>query len=108
VNSKVQLRWAVAASKSIPEDLRERILARLKPRLTEGGDLLIISQRYRDQRRNVDDCLAKLREVVLTAATPPLRRRKTKVPRSVREERLKQKKAQAEKKRRRSRPSGDD
>jgi ribosome-associated protein len=108
VNSKVQLHWPVAASGAIPEDLRERILARLKPRLTEAGELLVVSQRYRDQRRNIDDCLAKLREMVLVAATPPRRRKKTKVPRSAREDRLKEKKAHAEKKRRRARPAGDD
>ena len=40
---------------------RQRFLQRFASRLTNEGELLISSQRYRDQGRNVEDCLEKLR-----------------------------------------------
>ena len=108
VASKVQLRWSVRQSAALSEELRGRILAKLARRLNDRGELLVVSQRYRDQGRNIDDCLAKLRDIVLAAATPPRRRKKTALPRAARESRLREKRAQSEKKRRRGRPAGDD
>ena len=61
VNSKALLRWPVIRSASLPPDVRERFLRRFASRLTTEGELLINSQRYRDQGRNADDCLEKLR-----------------------------------------------
>lgn len=75
VNSKVLLRWSPATSPSLPEPVRARLLAALASRLTREGELLVSSQRTRDQSRNLADCLAKVRELVLSAATPPKIRR---------------------------------
>ncbi|WP_435010644.1 alternative ribosome rescue aminoacyl-tRNA hydrolase ArfB [Tundrisphaera lichenicola] len=75
VNSKATLRWKPAESPSLPGPVRERLLAALSSRLTRDGELLITSQLTRDQSRNVEDCLAKLREFVLAAARPPRTRR---------------------------------
>ena len=108
VASKVQLRWSVRQSLALTDELRERILAKLARRLNDRGELLVISQRYRDQGRNIDDCLSKLREIVAAAATVPRRRKKTAVPRAARESRLREKRAKSEKKRRRGRPASDD
>jgi len=68
VNSKAMLRWPVRANLSLPAEVRQRFLARFGSRLTVDGDLLITSQRYRDQGRNVADCLEKLREMLLVVA----------------------------------------
>ncbi len=108
VNSKVQLRWSVVASRALPEDVRQRFLARYARRISERGELVLSSQRYRDQAKNIADCENKLHEIVSTVALPPKRRRKTKVPRSVREDRLRDKRVRAEKKQRRSTPRSDD
>ena len=75
VNSKALLRWKPAESPSLPAPVRERLLRALASRLTKEGELLITSQLTRDQPRNVEDCLAKLREIVLAAARPPRPRR---------------------------------
>jgi ribosome-associated protein len=75
VNSKVVLRWSPAASPSLPEPVRRRLLAAISNRLTREGELLIASQLTRDQSRNLADCLAKLRDLVLAAAEPPKIRR---------------------------------
>jgi ribosome-associated protein len=77
VASKATLRWRPAASAALTPDVRARLLAAVAARLTIDGELLITSQRTRDQGRNVADCLEKLRLLVLAAATPPKPRRPT-------------------------------
>ncbi len=75
VNSKAVLRWRPAESASLPGPVRDRLVLILASRLTREGELLVGSQRTRDQARNVADCLDKVREIVLAAARPPKARR---------------------------------
>ncbi len=98
VNSKALLRWPILASPSLPEVVRERFRQRFGNRITTEGDLLITSQRYRDQARNVDDCLEKLRAMLASAAAPPMRRKRTKPSRGSIERRLGEKRRRSEKK----------
>ncbi len=77
VNSKVQLRWRPAQNTSLPAGVRGRLLRMLAPRLTKDGELLVTSQRTRDQARNLADCLGKVRDLVRIAANPPRARRPT-------------------------------
>src|SRR3954452_21496747 len=67
VNSKVLLRWNPAASPSLPGPVRDRLLQALANRLTREGELLVRSQRTRDQARNLADCLGKVRALVQAA-----------------------------------------
>ena len=75
VASKAVLRWNPGTSPSLPEPVRARLLAALASRLTTEGELLVTSQLTRDQGRNVEDCLEKVRRLVLAAARPPKARR---------------------------------
>jgi ribosome-associated protein len=75
VNSKAVLRWNPAESPSLPPMVRDRLLRAVASRLTKEGELLVTSQLTRDQSRNVDDCLEKVRELILAAARPPKARR---------------------------------
>ncbi|MEX0702860.1 MAG: alternative ribosome rescue aminoacyl-tRNA hydrolase ArfB [Planctomycetales bacterium] len=104
VATKARLRWPVLESPSLPEDVRERFVARHRRRITREGEFVISSQRYRDQARNVADCLDKLREMLADAAVAPKRRKKTKPSRGARERRLTEKRQQSERKRRRRPP----
>lgn len=83
VNSKALLRWPVAASPSLAEDIRERFLARYGGQVSNEGDLLITSQRYRDQGRNVADCLEKLREMLLSVAEAPKKRKPKRITKAM-------------------------
>lgn len=98
VNSKALLRWPVRTSPSLPEAVRDRLLSRFGSRITADGDLLISSQRFRDQGRNVDDCLDKLRGMLIEVAAPPKRRRRTKPSRASIKRRLESKRRKSEKK----------
>jgi ribosome-associated protein len=108
VASKAVLRWEVATSPSIPDYLRPRVISHLGRRINDRGELVLTSQRYRDQAKNIDDCLQKLCELVASAVKVRKRRKKTALPRSAREARLKQKRSTGAKKQRRQRPGMDD
>jgi ribosome-associated protein len=95
VASKAVLRWNVATSPSLPDDVKARLCAGQANRITTDGDLVLTSQRYRDQERNRQDCLDKLRELVALAAARPTSRRKTKPTRGSQEARLRAKKRRA-------------
>jgi ribosome-associated protein len=98
VSSKVLLRWNPAANTSLPADVKARLLAQQRHRLTRDGDLLITSQRTRDQGKNIDDCLEKLREIVRRALAVPKRRRPTRPSRGSKERRLQAKKKRSSRK----------
>jgi ribosome-associated protein len=107
VNTKAMLRWRVTTSVSLPEGVRQRLLAKLCRRITVDGDLLVTSQRFRDAGRNTADCLEKLRQIIAEAATPPRPRRPTRPTRGSVRRRIEDKRRQSEKKHRRT-SSGDD
>jgi ribosome-associated protein len=108
VNTKVTLRWPVASSTSLPEEVRARFLHRYARRISKQGDLLVTSQRFRDQGRNVADCLEKLRAMIAAIAQPPKRRKPTRPTRGSQERRLQAKQKRSQTKRlRRSPPPHD-
>jgi ribosome-associated protein len=107
VASKAVLRWSVLHSGSIPEAVRSRLLTRSARQINDRGELVLTSQRYRDQARNIDDCLEKLRVLVLAAAKISRPRKKTRPTKASKEARLGAKRATAEKKRRRAPPSSE-
>ena len=92
VASKALLRWNVVASPSLPDDIKARLQQQQRSRITGEGDLLLTSQRYRDQERNRLDCLEKLAEMLRAASVVPKKRRKTKPSRGAHERRLAAKK----------------
>ncbi len=104
VNTKALLRWKVLASASLPDAVRQRLLAKHGRRLTAEGDFLVGSQRFRDAGRNVADCLEKLRQMVAEAAVEPKRRRPTRPTRGAVQRRLEGKRRQSQKKQRRRSP----
>ena len=98
VNSKVTLHWDVTNSPSLPEDVRARFLAQYPRRINKEGFLVIGSERFRDQSRNVTDCTNKLRDLILVVATPPKKRRPTKPTKGSKERRLAGKRETSQKK----------
>src|SRR5215471_16824334 len=100
VNSKAVLRWSPAASPSLPEDVRARFLSRYASRLTTAGELILTGQKSRDQNRNVEDCLDRLKEMLLAVTRRPVPRRPTKPSRGSQKRRLEAKRMHSAKKRR--------
>jgi ribosome-associated protein len=109
VASKAILRWSPVASPSLTEDVRGRFVAAHGTRLTKGGDLIVTSDRYRDQGRNIRDCLARLRAMLLSVAKPPKRRKPTKPSKAAKARRLADKQRRSTtKKLRQKRAANDD
>ena len=77
VSSAVHLRFDIHAS-SLPDDVKQRLLALRDQRITAEGVVIIKAQRTRSQDMNRTDALARLQELVNSVATPPRQRRATK------------------------------
>jgi ribosome-associated protein len=91
VASKAVLRWDLARSPSLPAEAKARLRAQQGRRVTSAGELILTSQRFRDQEKNRQDCLDKLRGLVRQALARPKRRRPTKPSRGSRAARLQEK-----------------
>jgi ribosome-associated protein len=104
VSSKARVRWPVTSSPSLPDAVKERFLAQYKSRLTNEGDLIVVGQRYRDQKKNYDDCLNRLREMVREVLVPPRPRKATKPSRASQRRRVEAKKQRSDTKRLRRPP----
>lgn len=88
VASRAVLRWNLAMNQTLPAEVRARLAQQQRGRMTQDGELIISSQRFRDQGRNVEDCLAKLREAVGSAMHVPRPRKRTRPTRGSQERRL--------------------
>jgi len=87
VSSAVHLRFDIAAS-SLPEDVKERLLALRDQRITDEGIVVIKAQTSRSQDRNRVAALERLQELVDSVAQPPRPRRPTRPTRASKERRL--------------------
>ena len=76
VSSAVHLRFDIRAS-SLPEDVKERLLALRDSRITQDGVLVIKAQTTRSQEQNRAEALQRVQELVDSVAVPPRRRRPT-------------------------------
>ena len=102
VSSAVELRFDVATSSSLPDALRERLLARRDRRLTDAGVLVIYAQRFRTQERNRLDARQRLAAFVRAGLAVPKPRVATQPTHGSKLRRLEQKKGRAQIKRGRS------
>ena len=108
VNSKVILKWSLKKTSALPEPVKRRFAERYASRISQDEEFTITSHRFRDQGRNVADCLSKLRDLILAVATEPKKRKRTKVSKAAKARRLENKRRQSEKKQARKSPKKED
>jgi ribosome-associated protein len=108
VNSKATLHFSVRHSTSLPPGVRERFVQKFGSRLTNEGDVVITSQESRDQPKNIDSCLEKLRGMILEVLHPPKKRRATKPTKGSKRRRVEAKKRRSQVKEGRKGRFGDD
>ena len=101
VNSKAVLRWSVGETTALDESGRSRVSEKLHRRITSEGELVLSSDRHRDQKKNRDDCVEKLVVLVEEALSVPKPRRETKPTRASRRRQAESKSRDSEKKRNR-------
>jgi ribosome-associated protein len=87
VSSAIHLRFDIRAS-SLPEDLKQRLLALNDQRITRDGVIIIKAQSHRSQEKNREEALQRLRELVQSIAVVPPMRRPTRPTRSSQRKRL--------------------
>lgn len=108
VSSAVQLKFDIRRSPSLPNDVAIRLMKLAGSRLTQDGVIVIVAQAQRSQKRNREEALERLLEMIRQAAVRPQTRRATKPTKASKERRLEAKsKRSRDKSLRGSRP-GDD
>jgi ribosome-associated protein len=100
-STRIELVWDVAASPSLDEATRERLLRRLASRLDSRGRLRLVEQGERSQLRNREAAVERLASIVGRALVVPKARKKTKPPAASEERRLTEKKRRGQRKRER-------
>jgi ribosome-associated protein len=108
VETAVQLRFDVARSPSLPEDVRERLLRLGGRRIDMDGVLMIEAHRYRTRERNRADARARLAALIEQATHRPKPRIPTRPTRASKERRLETKRKQGSSKRLRRNPGEQD
>lgn len=100
VNSRVTLKWNVLNSLEITSAVKNRLTQKY-PRFVVDGFIVIHSQRFRDQSRNIADCTEKLQSLLESVAKAPKKRIPTKPSKAAIKKRIENKKKQSEKKQQR-------
>lgn len=98
VESKVDLRYVFEEEPALTLVEKERVRTLCHGRIDAGGRLQVVSQKTRDQAKNLADARARLAHLVLVAITPEVPRKKTKPSKGAVRRRLGDKRAQADKK----------
>ena len=87
VSSAIHLRFDIRAS-SLPAEYKERLLQLRDKRISSEGVLVIKAQRFRTQEKNRADALARLQEIIRSAAVTRKSRRPTRPSRSSQKKRM--------------------
>jgi ribosome-associated protein len=102
-STRIELLWSPSQSRALPDDVRERVLVRLRARTNADGFVRIVSSEHRSQLRNRQAAEERLVKLVRGALAIPRARRKTAPTRASKEARLEAKKRRSEVKKRRAR-----
>ena len=108
VSTAVQLRFDVANSPSLPDDVRERLIRLAGRRMTDDGELVLDARQFRTQLKNRQDARERLVELIRRAAVRPKPRKRTKPTRASKERRLDSKRHRGKTKTRRGRVRSSD
>jgi ribosome-associated protein len=107
VATAVQVRFDVARSPSLPDDLRAHLGRLAGRRMSKDGILVITARRFRTQDRNRADARERLIELIKRASTPAKPRKKTRPSKAAKRRRLDEKGARSRLKRMRATPKGE-
>jgi len=98
-STRIELLWDLSNSQAVGDEQRERLRAKLAPRLDADGMVRVVASDHRSQRQNRMAADERLAALVRHALHVPKKRRKTKPPAAAKERRIKEKKLRSEKKR---------
>ena len=107
VATKVELRFDLARTHALAEDVRARLRALASGRLDADGRLVVTSQDTRQRERNLEDAREKLRTLIMRALVRPPPRRPTRPTAGSKRRRVEDKRRRSAKKRERGRGADD-
>ncbi len=87
VSTAIHLRFDIPAS-SLPDAVKQRLLASRDHRISHDGVLVIKAQRYRSQAKNREDALQRLRELIEAASRVRRARKATRPGKAARMRRM--------------------
>ncbi len=90
VSSAVHLRFGIVAS-SLPEEFKQRLLQLNDQRITKDGVIVIKAQEFRNQEKNRNEALRRLKALVQSVAVTPKKRIATKPSRNAQQKRIESK-----------------
>lgn len=108
VSTAVQLRFDIRQSKSLSEEVKNRLIKLAGRKVTKEGALVLVAQRFRSQERNREDALERLKELIRQALPRPKLRKKTKPTLAAKRRRLDDKRHLSGRKLTRAKPKGED
>jgi ribosome-associated protein len=107
VASAIHLRFDIANSEALTDDVRERLLSLRDRRVTDDGVLVIKAQEFRTQEKNRRAAIERLTNLIQSATVKQKPRKKTKPSKRVKEQRLEGKRHRSRVKKNRGRISDD-
>ena len=106
-STRVTLRWNLRDTRGLKSEVRERLIARLRARLSKDGVWIVHAARHRSRERNREMARERLRELVETALYQEPPRRPTRPTLAAKKRRLDSKRHRGNVKNRRRIP-GDE
>ena len=91
VSSAIHLRFDIANSATLGEDLKERLMQLNDRRISKSGVAVIKSQRFRNQDKNREDALQRLADLVRKSLVVQKPRKKTRPSKKAKEKRMEDK-----------------
>ena len=98
VNTKVELRFNVNMSQILSDEEKEILTQKLASKLTDSGDLIVVSQTERSQLKNKENTIEKFYTLLKKALTPRKKRKPTRPTKASKAKRLDEKRIVSEKK----------
>ncbi|CAH1648190.1 Peptidyl-tRNA hydrolase ArfB [Hyphomicrobiales bacterium] len=107
VSSAVQIRFDARRSPSLPNEVAIRLMKLAGSKLTQDGIIVIVAQTHRSQKRNREEAVERLLEMIRGSAVKPTVRRATKPTKASKERRLASKERRSGVKTGRQKPTAD-
>ena len=77
VSAAIHLRFDIASSSTLPDNIRAKLLAFPDQRINSDGVIVLKAQQYRSQEKNRSDALRRLQELIRNALREQKPRKKT-------------------------------
>jgi ribosome-associated protein len=108
VETRVELRFDLAATTALSEEVIQRLRTLQRGRITKAGVLRVVCQTHREQQKNLEEARERLAAMIREALVRPRARKATQPTRAARARRLSDKRRRSDLKRRRGPVRDDD